>query len=348
MKKQKFWLLCLTSCLIAVAIMFSRCKKSTEDLAINKNENQQCQQSEEDRLLEERILAFRDGGENARTTGQMDIEDAIWLIEATLNYTYGDNNPNYLARKRDSITLGLDTLNIANASNLYSVVLSELCKGFYADYFDNKKLTVVDLQLVTNGTKNDQEELIVYYETGDSETSGDTAVFNDTDWWYYGFSLGKCNGYNDSLWRDAATMLQDKLQLKISSDIPIYSPCPNARVYYTDIVDSTYIPTNYLNPNDSIPNDNYYDYIFYYNYNNYPNYHECLSPNEMNWYYYSIYYFIKNEVGGTNLDLRNIISFLVNEHSNKSLSAEHRIYLYYGEYHISCDENPIPLPDPIE
>ncbi len=347
MKKQNLRLLCLSSCLIIAAVIFSRCKKSTEDLTIDKNENQKCYQSEEDQRLEERILAFRDGDENARTTGQLDVEEAIWLIEATLNYTYGDNNPNYLGRKRDSITLDLDTLDIVNASSLYPVVLSELSKGFYADYFDSKKLTLVDLQLVTNGTKNDPEVLIVYYESGDCETTSDTAVFGDTDWWYYGFEMGKCNGYNDTTFiMDAAKMLQDKLQIKISADIPITSPCPNGQIYYTNITTDYELAQEHINPNDTVPNSNYYDFLFYYSHTQIANHHTCLSPDEMNWYYYSMYDFIKDKVGGNNISLKNIISLNVTGYHLKTTSTQHQLILEWGNYHVSCDNVVQELPDP--
>ena len=40
-----------------------------------------------------------------------------------------------------------------------------------------------------------------------------------------------------------------------------------------------------VNPEDPVPNDNYYDRLLFHSSSGYPNDHVCLSPGEMNFYY---------------------------------------------------------------
>jgi len=121
--------------------------------------------------------------------------------------------------------------------------------------------------------------------------------FGEDDWWVFGWSWCNSGGYcGESQYSgthkddDAAEQIERRIRLNIG--------VPAQRHYLTDVVDLTLFPWGYiycsetgtsyncdfLNPNDTTSQDNYFDYLCFINYYSLPNFHSCLCPDEMNFY----------------------------------------------------------------
>ena len=120
---------------------------------------------------------------------------------------------------------------------------------------------------------------------GDAVTTPADNPFTASDYWYYGFLQGKCGPYFGTVNGSDAAREIEKLQG------PFKLPqIPGYHLYYTDIEIANVIGDVFVNPDDSVQNDNMYDYMMFNNRSNLPNFHECLSPEEMNFYFHSTYF----------------------------------------------------------
>ena len=87
-----------------------------------------------------------------------------------------------------------------------------------------------------------------------------------------------------------------------------------------------------INPNDAITEDNFYDYLLFHNYSPWPNFHDCLEPDEMNFYLESTERVFK-ETLINEIDIINDKVFISCDISGTA------IYNYYTRYiHYSINE----------
>jgi hypothetical protein len=124
--------------------------------------------------------------------------------------------------------------------------------------------------------------------------------FGEDDWWEYGNGNICMGGYcGESQYE--GTHLCDDAALQIERRIRCVISVPAQRKIATDIVTLIIWPDGYvryigednppqdyycdfINPEDENPEDNYYDYLSFYNYSGWSNLHDCLEPDEMNFY----------------------------------------------------------------
>ena len=244
----------------------------------------QAEQTNDTQSVEQKILNFNTKVKsNKKSNETMTLEEAIWNIEASFNYNYGETHINYAELHTDSTFISLNTINGCEVSftevqNLYNEGLESLTSFYHSIKEENVHCKLVDLSLVNT---DDNSALIkMTYQMGAENVSKSANIlmaFGDTDYWTFGNNEGKCNGYSGT--GDAAEKIQNKIN-NVYIDF--------MGTFYTD---QDYIPIygqNYPNPDDDA-HDNMYDYLMYFNevFNNgtYPNsYHTCLTPDEMNFY----------------------------------------------------------------
>jgi hypothetical protein len=298
MKKLYFNLTILSA--IGMLLFFS-CSKESEQ----KDTGQQkvFQPSEQDVLIEGKILAFKQKLEYTREnpnlkSGEADltIEEAVWNIEALVNYTYADASAEYetLINDQINITVNLSDSKVAfyDAVNTYDNIVDSIAVKFNQIQSEEKYLIVVDVSVI----ETDGETVTFGIDPGIG-TDGPPGWFNDfgpTDYWFYGQLDGKCDQYiGQGIGSDAAEQIQFKVNMRRS--------LPEGHSYFIDIKnvycnpwseEITFEQTlqceccDLLNPNDPNPGDNINDYLLFLNYG-YPginNFHDCIPPNEMNFY----------------------------------------------------------------
>ncbi len=206
-------------------ITFSSCNKEAE-LETTTNDD-----------VLERILDFKEKVENPnqqKSGEEISVEDAVWLVEAALNYSYcmtelSDSLLNQFVV--DSLSL---EINISNGEIFYNDVINSYIEISYEitnvlnDYNANlKKITLADVECDL-----DNSLIKVYYILGTKEieeksTKGKFASFGETDYWYWGWGLGKAPPYSGYEGYDAGLRIQQYANFSIGR--------PAQYAYLTDI-----------------------------------------------------------------------------------------------------------------
>jgi len=215
-----------------------------------------------------------------RSGTDMTITDAIWNVEAALNYAYCDMSISPIKIDYDTINFEIpvsnNMINWNDVVILYSYCQQEM--NTYASTFDSPTFfRLVDLEKkgILKGN------LVVKFSVviGEKEERTIPPVGYFTNSWMYGMNLGTCNSGSPS----GSSDLAQEIKWRINFYVLTYP----VGTYFTDIgypPDYLYA-TDYLNPNDSVTGDNYYDYMMLVANGNAPNYHLCYSPAECNFYF---------------------------------------------------------------
>lgn len=353
MKKHTFlWVL---TGLSLITLLITSCAKEEavlkadlpDDLALSGDER-----------LEQQILTFCQRckflheNPGVKSSGIVTADSALWDIEAALNFVYSHQGITCDATYPYDLKLTLDCLPDGKVDNteiaeLYYEIIDSLVVFYNNINVSGKKVLVSDIEVLP--TVNPLEiNLMVHLVIGreDAAPAYTTDPFGTTDYWFYGFSQGKCGQYYGQGFGSDAAREIEKLQHNF-----ITMPPANYRVYYTDIENFTVKGNDYINPNDVIPNDNMYDYLMFFNNSNLPNFHQCLSPEEMNFYFHNTYYILTNpnmipsqtnppgkDFIGMNLTGENI------EYSGGNC-VMHKAFAKYGIPHYAFDPS-YPVPDP--
>lgn len=265
---------------LALAFGMSNCNK------INPADTPELQQSEFSRdPAETRILNFLDAlqTDGLKSTEEYEKEEGIWLLESSFNYVFVDpiSEGEELIRGEVKIPLCLSGGKV-NASQLCEVYakFSDSLYAKAAEYsLENLYLDGLNLEWVT---EDETTYLRMDYAFGGgSYVSNHSGDFGSEDWWWYGMGMGRCNGTVCCAGKDAATQLMWKSSLNIAY--------PVGHSYFTDIEAVMVTNPKVLPPNSGNPN--YCFYPLFFNINQPPfdtNFHMCLSPFEMNYYYNQI------------------------------------------------------------
>jgi hypothetical protein len=226
----------------------------------------------------------------------MNINDVVWNIEATLNYKYGYmekvNYKNYYSGDTSqTYTLENGEMEFLQVKELYDVFKEDLSNVYANINSEDKWLLLVDIDVDENNNIN------MFYAFGDTHT---TLVKQAPAWnsWYYGEDLGMCNG--GGIPSDAANEIDKELRADfIAHNQSVHTYTPNYHWIPTHIsypgpsIPGGFPgPVNLINSNDVTPQDNQYDYILFHSYSGWPNYHICLNPTEMDFYYNGPVYII--------------------------------------------------------
>jgi len=259
--------------LITTSMIIYSCQK--ENSGIDKSVNQ-TEQSLKDSQLEKRIIAFRDKIDLIREnptlksgSDPMDVDSAIWYIEATSNLTYGDASFKTEEFIVDSAFIEVSVTNgqilWADVQAAYDQVIDILSEHNANIIANQKQLVVADISL-----KKSNDNSATFEVTSGFGTDGTTGFGNDYSW-YWGWELGRCDGSGLGVGKDAA----DKIAYLANMLIPV----PSGNSYYTDVsyewISYWDVPTN---------NNPYGDYLLFHDYQEVTLNHACLSTNEITYF----------------------------------------------------------------
>lgn len=237
------------------------------------------------------ITLFLEQLENPSSGPSMCVDEVIWNIEAALNYKYGD------IERVDYSNSIIGSFNLQYSVNDNGLLKFDQIKDLFDDFkqelstvndaisSDDKWLVLVDIDF------DDDSNLKMSYCFGVDETVLTTVFdFGSTDYWHYGSGLGKCSSYaGQGGSSDAANqidlMIRAYRQWNASAP-PGTASAPSNISYPGPIIAGYNVGgINPINPNDVTAQDNQYDYLLAHGVNAWPNYHICLDPTEMNFYY---------------------------------------------------------------
>lgn len=221
----------------------------------------------------------------------LELEDALWHLEAMLNYTYGDADYQTSDIQCDTITSNLNitnnTITMAQLNETFNTICGKIEKTYNDCLLPEKSvLAIKTIVQDNNNSYNTIKSVLI--------VRGLTIPylwFDSTDYWdeYYYEDVGyvsgggKCGPYSGQCLDSGAP---NELTKKANLRIPQYG-CPDGfQVYFTDIEDICVFPTDcdpflydenspchcklYINPQD--PNNPYH------------NPSHCIPPEDLNYY----------------------------------------------------------------
>jgi len=191
-------------------------------------------------------------------------DSALWLLEATINYSHAFPNEYYIEHEIEDLTLVIPKtsdgmIDMAVLTQKYDQMKSDITTVYYGSSFEDKGLVLVDLE--EDSQTETELTLTVQIVTGERGidpgpgTPGINGPFEVGDDWWYGEEAGKCdeNGAEGS---DAAEQLQNEIANEIQD--------PGGNYFFINITEYIVEGGDPLirRPND--PEDNHLDYYLYY------------------------------------------------------------------------------------
>ncbi|NPD48279.1 MULTISPECIES: hypothetical protein [unclassified Lentimicrobium] len=276
-----------------IAITMVACEKD-EDYSKQSNTENEVYWSEEDVKIQNQILDFQNKIKNNsfKDGEMMSVEDAVWNMEALLNFNYSTPDlqiNNLTVDKSFIIDLSVENDMVSYSDVVAAVfemeehLLATLNSLPGADNF----IFATDISIGNNELKNGSLKISMTTGFGSEyvDNPGVYIPFGENDYWRYGYGEGGC-GINNSDNSDAAK----EIEYKINNIENIELIDPYVDSYIVDLTPKEIIADNYANPDD-VPNsngillDNWLDYAMYYEMERieYP-IDGCLEPIEMNFY----------------------------------------------------------------
>lgn len=320
----------LTSVFMAT-FLFS-CKK--EEMKVLKTENSDYSKLQGDEIIS-KVKNFKTETANSGNEKLIDLENAIWLLEASVNYDY-----DYAGEIFDQSTYAASVKLETYKGNKETTVSSNNLKKTYAEIksiinnyllnHKNSKIELIDLSF-DKEKRNSVDVTIISGSTNQSmKILPDCQPFGSTDYW--DSYSGKCGGYSgqgttSSAWQE----LTKKLNAKCVTQV-----CQNGgRIVYTNIstiqingnlmvYDNFTLGANILNPYDITPQgDGITDFCLYESEaSNSGSLHTCLSPAEMNAYVNSIKYLANLNKPAS----KDVINYTLQFSGNGALNYQQILY----------------------
>jgi hypothetical protein len=289
MKKSRLIPALLAAVLIATVAIFNACSKQESTLnPVNEQEL-----SPRDLAINNTIKNFRNKvgylRENPgyKSSESYTADSALWLLEATINYSHTFPNEYYGQLITDTLNLTLATndageVDMNELALKYDAMKASISQVYHSKAIEDKGLVLVNLEDIS--FKSDGVEIEVVAVTGEiidgtPPVIGNEGPFKEGDDWWYGETKGHCPEYTfDS---DAAEQLSVAINNYISD--------PDEHKFYTYITRSVTLQggEDFLRRTND-PLDNQYDYyLFSASDDVYPFSDEtlCLSWIEMNVYF---------------------------------------------------------------
>ncbi len=307
--------------------ILNSCKKDTPEKVATQNI------SDEDLVIANSIVSFHESViGNKKSTQTYTIDEAVLLMEGSVNYFYGygiDEDAEFVV---DSTFIPICIENGEVTSDEAAVVFNNVLNSF-GDQLDNigreiGNLALADLELVED---NGDYYLLVQGAFCYTNTQKSATYINDIDpddWWYAFLDKGKCGNYSGFVGKDASDLMVDEVNNAVATEKHSFQ-------YWWDVKDEKFHYADY--PENS---NNNYDYkIVYYHYTQddyngtWPTGSPCLSPTNIQYY--------TNELIDIVTDFlptgRKVINVEFNQFT--LYTAVHRYYipkLYYGYLKSGC------------
>ena len=277
MKKLLYTLIIITS----VCLFATRCNK---DEQIKQNNDQVTeQQNTTDQTLENQIKAFKELISGTyKIGGGISIDSAINYLEALVNYEYAAADSFYAFIFTDTARFYLEVnqeeqVTFEDVGEVYEIMIDSL-EAIYDRIEDSyKHLVSADLIEISLSSNTLTMDLIPVFGINDhSYTYGS---FGPTDYWYWGWNLGKCNGHTGE--GDAI------IQLEYRINHPLVQPTQQGyRVWYYPVAYTGWIyPEEYEDeeyPGEWAP----YRLFYASGSGDAPEDEPCICPNDLNYYLY--------------------------------------------------------------
>lgn len=276
----------------------------------------------------------------------LETEEAIWLIEAAINYAYANN-----LEKGDLLTL--DTFKMVLSTNGGGLSEADAAYAFLS-IFDTldakadllgqtpKKLDMFDIATAEESAGQVEVE-VCYSFSSLVPPPNPFDPFTTTDWWWFGYGMGRCDGSGTGHGQDAAGLMT----LKLNNTLPV----PVNQHFYTDLEKKLFTVDLYL-PFPQGVNPNYCACPLFYSTEATPwaaGFHMCLSPDEMNFHNNSMVNLMAQarpfiDPGNPSQGYKHIVFAMVipTERTNAGGYKEvsHALMVFYGVAHSSNNYQP--------
>lgn len=311
-----------------LTLLFTGCEKNEQPI-----NNQKNGLSEEDRQVEQKIQSFLNKVNNPqKSNGSMSVDETIWSIEAGLNYTYtnvsGKIDDILIDSAKVELPLTDGELTMENVALAYDMFEDSLL-AFQGSLGESHSIYVTDIMPVEDLQKSTTVTL-KSTSSAYSNPPGDAWNITSSDYWYWGWELGMCDGSGQGEGFDAA----DRIQQVANNNIPEVDG--DLTVYPESVEIHTF------NPADVPDNDNPYgSSMLFEDYQEVTLNHHCLPPNEMSYYYNAfIEIGIDNEPSN-----KNVVSYLLEDWTSYGDTGDpyyydtwhmiHHAEITYGTWHTS-------------
>jgi len=258
--------------------MFAACNK---DKPSQLSQNPTVNYTAEDVRIQNLIMNFQNKVKNnSYKNGEtVSLDSAVWYMEAGINYSYCFTDTTIVNELIDTVYIELqlsgNEVLIASVQQAYQDVEESVTQVLIEMDNDHAIAFLSDFSIIENDLKSN------------TKTAQVVTIFGiETNPAYPGSSCyGGYEFINPMHFTDAAAIFQQYINTP---------QCPQMAYDYVTNVEWGYVRPNhinndYLNPDDSTPEDNYYDYLYFYQFEWWLNDHETMSPNELNFYFDHIY-----------------------------------------------------------
>ncbi|RLD61720.1 MAG: hypothetical protein DRJ01_07415 [Bacteroidetes bacterium] len=280
---------------------FTSCQKDKE-LTTNANV------SNEDLARANELLKFRNNMEsNLKTDEILTLDDAVSLMEGTVNMTYG--RPEYEDDEIINISFSVDfnsnanSVSLAEVTKVYKQIVDSLREFKNSINMTEKALLSADLELVEEKGNYNIKVYSDFVAWNENKSTNITNDYSSNDWWHAIGGEGRCGDYEgQSVGQDASTVLTASIAAKLKS---VYRPHTYLGYYWDNQYKKTLIYSYYPAPAGSL-----WQYRIFRKYNNYNSIWQkspCLSPDDMDFFYINGYNICK--------------SLLDNQYSNKTYKS---------------------------
>ncbi len=203
--------------------MFSCSKEAAE------KQNISLAQKQDDKKVEERILTFKKDvkvGSNVKSGEVVNVQDAVWLVEALVNYSFCRITPEKLNAKPDGIIVDSMFIPVSLTNNAvlyndaiaaYLALQQTITEKFASLNYSTKFYDIVDVEFVDG-----QFRVVYSFVYKNLQTKSTETV---TKSWYWGQDLGTCDGQNSG--KDATDVIYEQISPTI--------PRNDAYTYFTNI-----------------------------------------------------------------------------------------------------------------
>ena len=266
-------------------LIFSACKKESSN-KITQTSNQEIYWTQEDIEIQNQILEFQDKvkNNNFKSGEQMTLENAIWYLEALLNYNYSNPDSSFVNLTVDTtfeFNMLVNNETVAEAA----FDMEEHIVDFLNAMPNSIKFMVAsDVSIKSNEFKDGTKTITITSGYGSEYIHNPSCYtpFGENDYWQHGFDWGGCET-NTATSSDAAKEIQYKIN---NPNCQLIDPTNNTYVINLNPIS---ISADWY-PAQNYDNDNWLDYLMYYeddaiDNNGIIKYIDgCLEPEEMNFY----------------------------------------------------------------
>ncbi len=263
----------------AFIIAFSCTKENEKSLENKDNKTVNNEISAANKQTQQKILDFKKRVKNnEKAGGEISAGEALWCIEAALNYTFCMDAGPAVDPETDTSSIQFtlndnDQVEFSDVAIAYITLASNMANR-QAQLEDNEReFKIVDVKDITTPGQLNSGIIVMKISAvtgvmsgdGNGSARGQLYTFGPDDNWYYGEGLGKYpSGYEG--W-DAARLFSNVMNYGEPMPDPLSSQVPSG--YYTDV--ETYTITDgmilqyYQNPGPHGQTlDNILDYLVFY------------------------------------------------------------------------------------